>query len=97
MSAAPRIGAFFAPVRDTPDHIALAEELGFASAWVYDSPLLYHDPFAVLARAADRTDRIDLGVGVLIPGLRAPVVTVASLRTLSSLAPGRVRVAAGVR
>ena len=95
MSALPRIGVFLAPVRDTPDHIALAEELGFASAWVYDSPLLYHDPFATLARAADRTRRIDLGVGVLIPGLRAPVVTVAALRTLSSLAPGRVRVSAG--
>jgi len=91
----PRIGVFLAPVRDTPDHIALAEELGFASAWVYDSPLLYHDPFATLARAADRTSRIGLGVGVVVPGLRAPVATVAALRTLSSLAPGRVTLAAG--
>jgi 5,10-methylenetetrahydromethanopterin reductase len=90
-----RISAFFAPVRDTPHHIALAEELGFASAWCYDSPLLYHDPFATLARAADRTSRIGLGVGVVVPGLRAPVATVAALRTLSSLAPGRVVLAAG--
>ena len=37
-----RVGVFLAPVRETPDHIALAEELGFASAWCYDSPLLYH-------------------------------------------------------
>ena len=29
-----RVGVFPAPVRDTPRHIALAEELGFASAWV---------------------------------------------------------------
>ena len=90
-----RVGVFLAPVRDTPDHIALAEELGFASAWCYDSPLLYHDPFAALARAADRTRRIELGVGVLVPGLRAPVATVAALRTLTALAPGRVRVAVG--
>ena len=90
-----RIGAFFAPVRDTPRHIALAEELGFASAWCYDSPLLYHDPFATLARAADLTSRIGLGVGVVVPGLRAPVATVAAVRTLSSLAPGRVTLAAG--
>jgi 5,10-methylenetetrahydromethanopterin reductase len=90
-----RVGAFLAPVRDTPDHIALAEELGFASAWCYDSPLLYQDPFAALARAADRTGRIDLGVGVLVPGLRAPVATVAALRALTALAPGRVRVAVG--
>ena len=91
----PRIGVFLAPVRDTPAHIALAEELGFASAWCYDSPLLYHDPFTALARAADRTSRIGLGVGVIVPGLRAPVATAAALRTLSALAPGRVRVAAG--
>ena len=90
-----RVGVFLAPVRDTPRHIALAEELGFASAWVYDSPLLYHDPFATLARAADRTSRIGLGVGVVVPGLRAPVATVAALRTLSSLAPGRVTLAVG--
>ena len=90
-----RVGVFLAPVRDTPHHIALAEELGFASAWCYDSPLLYHDPFLALARAADRTSRIGLGVGVLVPGLRAPVATVAALRTLSSLAPGRVTLAVG--
>jgi len=95
MSAAPRIGVFLAPVRDTPAHIALAEELGFASAWVYDSPLLYMDPFATLARAADRTRRIGLGVGVVVPGLRAPAATAAGLRTLAALAPGRVRAAIG--
>jgi 5,10-methylenetetrahydromethanopterin reductase len=91
----PSVGVFLAPVRDTPDHIALAEELGFASAWVYDSPLLYHDPFTALARAAERTRRIALGVGVLVPGLRAPVVTAAALRSLAALAPGRLRAAVG--
>ncbi len=90
-----RIGVFLAPVRETPAHIALAEELGFASAWCYDSPLLYQDPFVALARAAERTRRIDLGVGVLVPGLRAPVATVAALRGLTALAPGRVRAAVG--
>ena len=90
-----RVGVFLAPVRDTPRHVALAEELGFASAWCYDSPLLYQDPFAALARAAERTRRIELGVGVLVPGLRAPVATVAALRGLTALAPGRVRVAVG--
>lgn len=91
----PALGAFFAPVRDTPDHIRLAEELGFSSAWVYDSPLLYHDPYTTLARAAERTSRIALGVGVVVPGLRAPAVTAAALRSVSALAPGRVRLALG--
>jgi 5,10-methylenetetrahydromethanopterin reductase len=90
-----RVGVFLAPVRDTPAHIALAEELGFAAAWCYDSPLLYQDPFVALGRAAERTRRIALGVGVLVPGLRTPVATVAALRALTALAPGRVRVAVG--
>ena len=90
-----RVSAFLAPVRETPDHVALAEELGFASVWCYDSPLLYQDPFVALARAAERTRRIGLGIGVLVPGLRAPVATVAALRGLTALAPGRVRVAVG--
>jgi 5,10-methylenetetrahydromethanopterin reductase len=89
------ISAFFAPTRETPLHIRLAEELGFARAWCYDSPLLYDDVFATLARAAERTSRIGLGVGVLVPGLRAPVVTASALTTVAALAPGRVAVAVG--
>ena len=90
-----KLSVFFAPVRDTPDHIALAERLGFARAWCYDSPLLYHDPFVTLARAADRTRRIGLGIGVLVPRLRTPVATAAALRSLAALAPGRVVAAVG--
>ncbi len=90
-----KLSAFFAPVRDTPGHIALAEELGFDRAWCYDSPLLYHDPFVSLALAAERTSRIGLGIGVVVPGLRTPVATAAALRSLSALAPGRVVVTVG--
>jgi 5,10-methylenetetrahydromethanopterin reductase len=90
-----RLSVFFAPVRDTPDHIVLAEELGFDCAWCYDSPLLYHDPFVTLARAAERTARIGLGIGVVVPGLRTPVATAAGLRSLSAIARGRVVVTVG--
>jgi 5,10-methylenetetrahydromethanopterin reductase len=90
-----QISAFFAPTRATPDHIALAEQLGFARAWCYDSPLLYDDVFVTLARAAERTSQIGLGVGVLVPGLRAPVVTASALTSIAALAPGRVAVAVG--
>ena len=89
------VSAFFAPVHDTPEHIRLAEEMGFESAWVYDSPLLYNDPFITLARAAERTRRIRLGIGLIVPRLRVPVATAAALRTLTALAPGRVRAAVG--
>ena len=89
------LSASFAPIRDTPDHIRPAEDLGFARAWCYDSPLLYDDVFLTLARAAERTSRIGLGVGVLVPGLRSPVVTANALTSVAALAPGRVVVAVG--
>jgi 5,10-methylenetetrahydromethanopterin reductase len=95
MSAPPSISAFFAPVDATPEHIAHAERLGFDTAWVYDSPLLYSDPFITLARAAERTSHIRLGIGLIVPGLRTPAATAAAVRTLTTRAPDRVVVAVG--
>ncbi len=85
----------FPPGVHTPDHIALAERLGYVRAWVYDSPPLYHDVWMTLARAAERTDRIGLGPGVLVPSLRHPMANAAAIATLADLAPGRVAVAVG--
>lgn len=89
------ISAAFAPGADTPDHIAQAERLGYRRAWVYDSPALYHDVWITLARAAERTERIGLGPGVLVPSLRHPMVNAAAIATLADLAPDRVAVAIG--
>jgi 5,10-methylenetetrahydromethanopterin reductase len=89
------ISCAFPPVPDTPDHIALAERLGYRRSWVYDTPALQLDVWATLARAADRTDRIELGTGVLIPSLRHVLVTAAAVATLVQLAPGRVNVGIG--
>jgi 5,10-methylenetetrahydromethanopterin reductase len=89
------ISCAFASGRETPDHIALAEDLGYARAWCYDSPALYHDVWVTLARAAERTERIGLGPAVLVPSLRHPMVNAAAIATLAELAPGRVIVALG--
>jgi 5,10-methylenetetrahydromethanopterin reductase len=85
----------FATHPDTPEHIALAERLGYRRAWCYDSPALYPDVWMTLARAAERTSRIDLGPGVLIPSLRHPMTNAAAIATLVQLAPGRVVVGVG--
>ncbi len=85
----------FAPGLATADHIAAAERLGYRRAWVYDSPALYHDVWATLARAAERTTTIGLGPGVLVPHLRHVMVNAAGVATLADLAPGRVMVAVG--
>jgi 5,10-methylenetetrahydromethanopterin reductase len=90
-----RLSAGFPPGLATPDHIVLAEDLGYHRAWVYDSPALYHDVWMTLARAAERTERIGLGPGVLVPSLRHPMVSAAAIATLVDLAPGRVAVAIG--
>lgn len=74
---------------DDVDHIVLAEELGYASAWVADSHLIWSDPYATLAVAATRTDRIRLGTGVAVAGIRPEPVTAASIATINRLAPGR--------
>jgi 5,10-methylenetetrahydromethanopterin reductase len=48
-----------------------------------------------LARCAERTSRIGLGPGVLIPSLRHPMTTAASIAALEALAPGRVTIGVG--
>ncbi len=90
------ISCAFATSMDTPDHVVLAEELGYERAWLYDSPALYPDVWMQLARAAERTSTIGLGPGVLIPSLRHPMTTAAAIGTLVDIAgAGRVHVGVG--
>jgi 5,10-methylenetetrahydromethanopterin reductase len=84
------ISCAFTTSLDTPDHVALAERLGFRRAWCYDSPALLADVWMTLARAAARTDRIELGPGVLVPNLRHVLTNATAIATLAALAPGRV-------
>jgi 5,10-methylenetetrahydromethanopterin reductase len=89
------VSCAFAPVPQTPEHVALAERLGYRRAWIFDTPALQLDVWMTLARAAERTSRIELGPAVLIPGLRHVVVTAAAIATLVAQAPGRVNVGIG--
>jgi 5,10-methylenetetrahydromethanopterin reductase len=90
-----KLSCVFAPTMDTPDHIAAAERLGYERAWIFDTPQQSPDVFMTLARAAERTTRIGLGPGVLVPSLRHPMAAAAATATLAALAPGRVAVAFG--
>jgi 5,10-methylenetetrahydromethanopterin reductase len=89
------ISCAFATSMATPDQIAEAERLGYARAWVYDSPALYPDVWITLALAAGRTSTIGLGPAVLIPSLRHPMTNASAIATLAALAPERVSVAFG--
>ncbi|MEY2468842.1 MAG: 5,10-methylenetetrahydromethanopterin reductase [Actinomycetota bacterium] len=90
-----KISAAFATSMDAPEHVRIAEELGYSRAWLYDSPALYADVWTMLALAAQRTERIGLGPAVLVPSLRHPMTNAAAIATLCELAPGRVAVALG--
>lgn len=90
-----KLACAFATSEQTPEHARIAEELGYERAWFYDSPALYPDVWVQLCRAADRTKRIMLGTGVLVPHLRHPMTTAAAIATLVSAA-GRDRVVIGV-
>jgi alkanesulfonate monooxygenase SsuD/methylene tetrahydromethanopterin reductase-like flavin-dependent oxidoreductase (luciferase family) len=72
-----------------------AESLGYDSVWVTDSQMIFSDCYAVLALAAQATQRIRLGPGTAICGTRIPPVQVAAMATLNKLAPGRVHLGIG--
>ena len=90
-----QISAQFSTSLDSPAHIAIAEELGYARAWLHDTPQQGPDVWMALALAAQRTQRIGLGPGVLVPSLRHPMVNASGAAALSAMAPGRVAVAFG--
>jgi 5,10-methylenetetrahydromethanopterin reductase len=66
------------------------ETLGYTSAWVADSQMMFSDVYAVCALAARQTKRLRIGPGTAICGTRIPPVQVAAMATLNRLAPGRV-------
>ncbi len=89
------VSAAFATTLATPGHVRIAEELGYRRAWLYDTPQQSPDVWMCLALAAERTQTIGLGPGVLVPALRHPMVNAAAATALERLAPGRVAVAFG--
>ncbi|MGA8756610.1 MAG: LLM class flavin-dependent oxidoreductase [Stellaceae bacterium] len=90
-----KLSCAFATSAESHEHARIAEDLGYAWAWFYDSPALYPDVWVQLCRAAERTRRIGLSPGVLVPSLRHPMVNAAAIATLVSIA-GPDRVAIGV-
>src|SRR4051812_11349722 len=89
------ISCAFPTTLESHEHIALAEELGYERAWLYDTPQQSPDVWMMLALAAERTERIGLGPGVLVPSLRHPMANAAATAALEGLAPRRVVVALG--
>ena len=86
----------FATSPQSHEHARIAESLGYERAFFYDSPPLYPDVWVQLCRAAERTERIGLGPGVLVPSNRHPMTNAAAIATLVDMAGAeRVTVAVG--
>jgi 5,10-methylenetetrahydromethanopterin reductase len=83
-------GIALATAADSWKTVRRAEELGFNTAWFYDTQMLSADCFVAMGAAAVKTDRIRLGTGVLIPTNRIAPVTANALASLNALAPGRI-------
>jgi 5,10-methylenetetrahydromethanopterin reductase len=83
------------PGPDFADLAVLAENLGYARVWIFDSAPLWEDPFVHLALAAGRTSRIGLATAVLIPTQRSVMTMASGIATIARLAPGRFRAAFG--
>ncbi len=88
-------GIALATETDSWKHVKRAEELGFTDAWFYDTQLLNPDMFVAMALAAEYTNRIGLGTGVLIPSNRIAPVAANALASINKLAPGRIKFGVG--
>jgi 5,10-methylenetetrahydromethanopterin reductase len=86
-----RFGAAFfpsMPVDEVTEIARLAEDLGYADLWIPDQSF-HHDPFLLLARCADATSDIRLGVAVTNPVTRHPVQIARAAATLGLISGGR--------
>ncbi|MDA0821000.1 MAG: LLM class flavin-dependent oxidoreductase [Proteobacteria bacterium] len=66
-----------------------ADQLGYDFCWVWDSPMIRSNLWALLALVADRTNRIAVGSGVAIPALSLAPVIANAIATINAIAPGR--------
>lgn len=73
----------------TVDLAARVEELGYRSLWFADFQLVGGDPYVLAALAAQRTDRLTVGVGVSNPRLRHWSVLANLAATMGTMFPGR--------
>lgn len=78
----------------TPEHVAVAEELGYARAWCQAAPASYGDAGMALAVAAGRTSRIRIGLTVGGHWRRA-ATDAEALADLAARARGRAELVVG--
>jgi probable F420-dependent oxidoreductase len=93
-----QFGFTLKPEHSIPQTLELArlgESLGFDYLWLFDSHVLWREPYALLTLIAEHTGRLRLGTCVTNPGTREPSVTASALATLDELSGGRMDLGIG--
>jgi probable F420-dependent oxidoreductase len=72
-----------------------AEEQGFDYAWIFDSHVLWQEPYPLLTLIAANTNRLRLGTCVTNPAVRDATVTASLLATLNRISKGRMDLGIG--
>jgi probable F420-dependent oxidoreductase len=72
-----------------------AEAAGFTYGWVFDSHVLWQEPYPLLTLMAQATERMRLGTCVTNPAVRDVTVTASVLATLNEISGGRMDLGIG--
>src|SRR5258705_3445873 len=73
----------------------LAERSGFTYGWLFDSHVLWREPYVLLTLMAQATERMRLGTCVTIPATREPSVTASAFAVFDELSGGRMDLGIG--
>src|ERR671932_184411 len=83
----------------TPERVVAltrqAEQAGFSYGWLFDSHVLWLEPYPLLTLMALNTTRMRLGTCVTNPASRDPSVTASVLATLNIISGGRMDLGIG--
>jgi probable F420-dependent oxidoreductase len=72
-----------------------AEAAGFEYGWVFDSHVIWREPYVLLSLMAQATEGMRLGTCVTNPATREPSVTASTLAVLDELSGGRMDLGIG--
>jgi len=72
-----------------------ADEAGFRYGWMFDSHVLWQEPYPLLTLMAANTKHLRLGTCVTNPVVRDPTVTASLLATMNRISGGRMDMAIG--
>ncbi len=73
----------------------LAEQCGFSHGWVFDSHILWKEPYVLLTLMAQNSTGLRLGTCVTNPATREPSVTASALAVLQLMTRGRMDLGIG--